>query len=195
MAVQANRARRELVRVRWQRSTFCRMQVREARAADAPTIASIHVDAWRAVYRGLVGTEILNSISVTSRESRWRRIIGNVDSPSRVWVACNGDDVIGFASTAPSSDDDAPGDTAELNTLYLKPDWIGHGVGHLLLTVAVEDLASRDFSRVTLWVLSGNTHARQFYERHEWRADGATKADELGEQIRYALDLNVGSRR
>ncbi len=165
------------------------MEVRRAVPPDALAIAGIHVSAWRAAYRTLMPDDILDSLSVASREARWRRILGTPDSNSRVWVAVDGDLVVGFASTAPTVDEDASPGTAELYTLYLDPSWIGQGVGSLLLDHAVTDLGARGFALVTLWVLAENRRARDFYARAGWAPDGGQQTDEMGPQVRYARSL------
>jgi ribosomal protein S18 acetylase RimI-like enzyme len=165
------------------------VQVRRAVLEDAPAIAAIHVAAWQAAYRGLMAEEVLDWLSVASREARWRRILSIQDSTSRVWVAVDGDAVLGFASTAPSVDDDASPGTAELYTLYLAPPWMRQGVGSMLLAHAVGDLGARGFALVTLWVLAENRRARDFFERASWSADGREQTDEMGFQVRYARSL------
>lgn len=165
------------------------MEVRRATLDDALAIAGIHVSAWRTAYRGLIPDQVLDSLSVASRETRWRRILGTPQSTSRVWVAADGDFVVGFASTAPTVDEDATPGTAELYTLYLDPSWVGQGVGKLLLAHAVGDLGARGFALVTLWVLAENRKAREFFERTAWAPDGQTQTDEMGVQVRYALSL------
>lgn len=165
------------------------MEIRRAVPADALDIAGIHVSAWRAAYRTLIADEVLASLSVASRQERWRRILSTPDSNSRVWVAVDGGLVVGFASTAPTVDEDATPGTAELYTLYLDPSWVGQGVGFGLLDHAVTDLGARGFALVTLWVMAGNRHAREFFERAGWAADGREQTDELGPQVRYARSL------
>ena len=127
--------------------------------------------AWRDAYRGLIPDAILNELSVAARTARWKRIITNTASKTRVWVA-DEDRVIGFASTGPAEDADAPAGTAELYTLYLEPSWIGRGVGKALETTALDDLRDQGFHAATLWVLEANSRARAFYEHRGWSADG-----------------------
>jgi ribosomal protein S18 acetylase RimI-like enzyme len=104
-------------------------------------------------------------------------------------VAVDGQLVVGFASTAPTVDEDALPGTAELYTLYLDPSWVGRGVGSRLLEHAVTDLGARGFALVTLWVLAENRQARDFFERALWAADGGEQTDEMGLQVRYARSL------
>lgn len=165
------------------------MEVRRAALDDARAIAAIHVASWRDAYRGLIADEVLDSLSIASREARWRRILATPESTSRVWMAADGGFVVGFASTAPTVDEDATLGTAELYTLYVDPAWMGRGVGSMLLEHAVGDLGARGFALVTLWVLAENRPARDFFECAGWLLDGGGQTDEMGPQLRYARSL------
>jgi GNAT superfamily N-acetyltransferase len=162
------------------------MEIRRAEISDAPSIATIQVIAWRTAYQGLVPQALLDDLSVSDRSDRWKRIIANPASNTRVWVADEGQ-LVGFASTGPTEDEGAPDGTAELFTLYLDPAWIGKGVGRALETAALSDLRDQGFRAVTLWVLQGNSNARVFYERGGWELDGEARTDELGPQVRYRM--------
>lgn len=64
-------------------------QVRPASIQDARTIATMHIEAWRKAYAGIVPTEYLDSLSADVREPGWARMI-EVGKPS-LWVAeCEG---------------------------------------------------------------------------------------------------------
>lgn len=165
------------------------MNIRRAIEHDAGAIAEIHVASWVFTYRSLVPDAFLDSLSVEERRRKWERITANPDSATRVWVACDGDDIIGFGSTGVSSHGDRSESLAELFTLYLRPDWIGRGVGQHLVRHALDDLAARGFTAVILWVLEANAAARRFYERGGWRLDGGTQVNELGMQVRYRRSL------
>ncbi|WP_431686267.1 hypothetical protein [Hahella sp. NBU794] len=49
------------------------MRIRPATVEEAPTIAVIHVAAWREAYRGLMSSEFLASLSVEKERSNGRR--------------------------------------------------------------------------------------------------------------------------
>jgi GNAT superfamily N-acetyltransferase len=111
----------------------------------------------------------------------------------RVWVAEEDGRVLGFASTGPSRDEEAPPKTAEVSTIYLAPELVGTGLGRPLFAHAVEDLRDQGYVRVELWVLTTNDRARRFYEHAGWRADGGARMDDvLGielHEVRYVLAL------
>jgi L-amino acid N-acyltransferase YncA len=167
------------------------MDIRRAATADAPAIASIHVRAWQAAYRGHLPDAFLDRLSAERGEPGWESAIA--DPEQRVWVAERGGRMIGFASTAPSRDQDAPPGTGELLTIYLEPDVVGTGVGRELFAHAVDDLRARGYRRAGLWVLESNVRTRRFYEAAGWRPDGAAKVEPAGDvqlrEVRYVIEL------
>ena len=59
------------------------------------------------------------------------------------------------------------------------------GVGRTLNDIAIATLAAQGFQAVTLWVLTGNSRARAFYEAMGWNHDG-TARELLVQGIRVA---------
>ena len=49
------------------------------------------------------------------------------------------------------------------------------GVGRTLNRLAIAALAAQGFQAVTLWVLTGNSRARAFYEAGGWNHDGTAR--------------------
>ena len=171
------------------------MIVRRARLPDAPAMAVVHVDSWRAAYLGLVPVSVLNQLSVRTRTASWERILKDGEARgSRSWVAEVGGRILGFVSAGPSrDDDDHRGQVGEIYAIYLAPTAWGHGLGGELLRTAEDDLCERGYRVVTIWVLAGNTRARRFYEQCGYDADGGTQNEEIGPavlpSVRYRRSL------
>ncbi|WP_427135832.1 N-acetyltransferase family protein [Pseudarthrobacter sp. S9] len=68
------------------------------------------------------------------REARWRDLIAAA-APD-VWVACDGTDVVGWASASAGRDDDGPR-PLELYGIYVLASHYGSGAGQLLLDSTV----------------------------------------------------------
>lgn len=155
------------------------MTVRLAEASDAPAVASVHVQTWRAAYRGLVPDSELESLSVAQRTAMWERAIPR----GGVWVGLTDDTVAGFCAVGPSSEPDA---TFQLYALYVLPSAWGTPLGYELARAALG--TEKD---VVLWVFDENPRARRFYERLGFRADGTVKTETIGgaelTEIRYRL--------
>jgi GNAT superfamily N-acetyltransferase len=169
-----------------------RYRIRPARNRDAHGIAEVHVASWRAAYRDILPAEFLDRLSVAERETQHRDQLTDPTARSGVLVVeLSG--ILGFASFAPSRDDDAMAQTGEVTAIYLHPDVIGTGTGRHLFAETVRALEETGFARATLWVLEANTSARRFYEKAGWAWDGSVGThmfDCANEPVvRYAVDL------
>lgn len=136
------------------------MIIRPAGPEDALGIATIHVEAWRVAYRGIVPDEYLRSLTIEQRHAGWRRILETEES---VWVAAEGDTVLGWISASRSRDVNASQSTGEIWAVYVDPGHWGQGVGRALCAAADEELRKQGFTDVTLWVLKENERALRFY--------------------------------
>ena len=170
--------------------------IRRASLPDARAVAEVHVASWRWAYRGDLPDALLDALSIDDREAAHVQQIGDPGTTTDVVVAVgNGGAVVGFASTGPTRDDDAPPGTGELYAIYLVQDAAGTGVGQALLDRAGDDLRGAGFDRATLWVLASNARARRFYEREGWRWDVTTSEHrfDCGNRpiVRYTIDLQV----
>lgn len=169
--------------------------VRRARLPDAPAMAAVHVESWRAAYVGLVPAVVLNQLSVRTRAASWTRILTEGEGRgSRAWVAVLDGRIVGFVSAGPTRDaDDHRGQVGEVYAIYLEPTAWGHGLGGELLRVAEDDLCERGYRAATIWVLAGNARARRFYQQCGYDADGAVQNEEVGPavlpSVRYRRSL------
>jgi ribosomal protein S18 acetylase RimI-like enzyme len=153
-------------------------RVRPATVADAPEIAAVHVESWRAAYADVLPSRFLAGLSVDERCERWTRTLS--DGAFDVFVAELDGQVAGFASTGASEEDGAPPDEGELFALYVHPATWGRGCGRLLLARAEGALRDAGFDQAVLWVLEANSRARSLYEAEGWATDGGRKQLPLG---------------
>jgi ribosomal protein S18 acetylase RimI-like enzyme len=151
--------------------------VRAARVDDAEALGEVLVTSWLAAYRGIMPDSTLARLEPVSKAEMWRKLIGAAptDDPSRRWVVEVDGDVVGYAITIPGSDEflPPPAGSGEIDSLYLRPDAQGRGLGRALLEHSVMDLRERGFEPLVLWAFEANDHARRFYERLGWRFDGS----------------------
>jgi len=171
--------------------------IRSATPVDARAIATIHVEAWRAAYRGIVPDEYLDSLSIHRRESAWRQ---NLLADTSTWVAQESDAIVGWISVGPSRDTDAGTSAGEIWAVYVAPGCWGKGVGHSLCVQAEQHLRTEGFIAVTLWVLKDNERAVKFYQSNGFVLDiGATKEIERGgktlSEVRFRKPLIAGAKR
>lgn len=144
------------------------MSVRAAHPAEAAEIARVHVASFRSAHRSMLPDEFLDALSVESREEMWRRMLTERAETHFLFVALDGEQIIGFAAGGPHTGDQ-PGNppsgyAGKIYTIYLLPEAQGQGTGRELLECILAEFRRREQSPVFLWVLKDNMQARGFYE-------------------------------
>jgi ribosomal protein S18 acetylase RimI-like enzyme len=151
------------------------LKLREAKPADAPKLAEIHVAAWRAAYRGLMPDDFLAALSVAERLKLWEREVTR-RGPAKLALADLDGVLAGFCLFGPTRDE-TPSEAAEIYAVNVHPDFWRQGTGQLLCEHAVREAAAREYKAMTLWTMTGNDRARRFYERLGYAADGAERSN------------------
>jgi len=154
--------------------------IRAAVGSDADALGRLHVHCWHETYRGLVPETLLARFSVQRSRAVWDRILRDhaahdatavylLSSPASAPLSndLRSNELLGFGScgrqrTADLADS---GFDAEVSSLYLLRSQQRQGLGNALLRALVDDLMSRGFKALSLWVLKDNAPARAFYER------------------------------
>ncbi len=142
-----------------------RVTVRRARPSDAPAIAKVHVETWRATYAGLVPDAYLVGMREERQTLSWQRLLNNrgLESVLVAEVAEEtGRHIVGFGSFGRARPGKLPY-RGEIYTLYVAGDWQGRGLGRRLLTGMFRGLVKTGLPDAYLWVLTGNP-TRFFYE-------------------------------
>jgi ribosomal protein S18 acetylase RimI-like enzyme len=153
--------------------------LRTACREDAEAIGRVTVDAWRRAYPGLLPRGYLDGLDVGERVAFWRGALTDPPPGAKVFVACSGAAVVGFAACGPEEFGSAVTGRGQVYALNVTPAAWGRGAGTALLTACHERLVAAGYAEAVLWVLPGNRRARDLYERHGWRTDGVEKPVEL----------------
>jgi ribosomal protein S18 acetylase RimI-like enzyme len=153
------------------------MLLRTAEPGDADEVAGVHVRSWQVGYRGLLPDDYLDSLRPEDRAKRYTFAAADPTLPSTILAIDNGA-ICGFATTAPTRDEDVPGH-GELCALYVDPSCWSLGVGRALMSAARERLAHDGFADAVLWVLVGNERAERFYRLDGWLPDGSRRLAEV----------------
>jgi hypothetical protein len=83
-------------------------QIRAATVADAESISVVHVRAWQIGYRGLMPDAVLDAIDPAARAARWRDTLTDLPPGNVVYVAADGDRIIGFVRAGRARRSTAP---------------------------------------------------------------------------------------
>jgi ribosomal protein S18 acetylase RimI-like enzyme len=137
---------------------------RPARADDALAMARVHVDTWRTTYGGIVPDEHLANLSYERACAGWLEVLVDPQGGTHAFVGEGQEgQIVALASCGPLLEPLEDFD-AEMYVLYILKSFQGMGYGRLLLRQAAQDLISRGYSSLIVWVLKDNP-ACGFYER------------------------------
>lgn len=174
-------------------SSTSNFEVRPATARDAKAIAEIHVSASQAAFKGLVPGEQMPAVPFEKSQAYWRDAIEF--SEPQVWVALDGDQVVGFVGYDRSRDKGTPNTMGEIWAIYAATSHWGQGVGLALWDAAREGLLEEGCTKVTLWVPLGNERALRFHDLAGFKREMTSiKTVPVGtvkvEEIRLKRDLS-----
>jgi GNAT superfamily N-acetyltransferase len=142
------------------------ISTRAAGYADVFAIARFQTAVWNEAYRGLVPVAYLERTTVADRELRWADRIGRRD----ILLAELSGDLVGVASSS-TRDDQRPGPTLELNSLYVAEGMRSAGLGSRMLRELLGGAPA------VLWAFAANVRAIAFYESCGFAADGHETLD------------------
>ena len=141
--------------------------VREAVVEDAATIARVHLSSLSITHPDLPA-EVIASLDAQVIEAKWAESIQSTDQ--RVFVAFDGSDVVGWASTRQHGD--SPGEI-ELEGLYVLGEYHPSGLAQILLEKAVGTAPAFH------WAPADNKDALEFYAESGFHVSGELKPDAL----------------
>ncbi len=154
--------------------------IRPADAADLPAIAEIYNDAV------LHSTATFDVEPWTEDEQgRWLQQHGH---PYAVLVADQKGEVMGWASLGPYRSKAAYRFTAE-DSVYVRSDVQGGGIGALLLARLLEVAAGNGFHAVIARIVEGNPTSERLHRRLGFRRVGVER--EVGRKFELWLDVVV----
>lgn len=135
------------------------IRIRVAVAEDAPSIASVLRESF-AEYESLYTREGFDATTPAGPQVRERMEEGPV------WVAVDGDAVVGTVSVVPK------GESLYVRGMAIVPAARGRGIGELLLREVEAYASERGFKRLLLSTTPFLGRAIQLYERYGFRRSG-----------------------
>lgn len=147
-------------------SSIKEVSLRRATVDDAQAIAAVRVESWQANYRGMIPDNYLDEMRIEDSMLQWRQILQAMAQAADricVYVAESDGHIIGFASGMMLPDRKL-GMQAELTAVYLRPAWQRSGIGRRMVQKVARTLQAQGAESLLVWVISGNSIARNFYE-------------------------------
>jgi ribosomal protein S18 acetylase RimI-like enzyme len=135
------------------------IDIRPAEVTDAASIASVHDDAWRLAYRGLIPGRDLERMVTRRGPSWWENAIRR---GSRIAIVTVEGSVAGYGSYGRNRAA-AIGVGGEIYELYVQPEYQGLGFGKRLFAACRRSLGERRLPGLAVWALADNEPACEFY--------------------------------
>ncbi len=140
------------------------IDVRPARTSDAGQLADAYATSWREAYAGIIPALTLERMIVRRSARWWHEVLAR-----RAVLVLDVDAIVaGYASFAPARGPAQPG-TAEVQELYLRPEYQGVGLGVRLFSATLRRIKGRGYAKVLVRALAENERANGFYVRHGGR--------------------------
>jgi GNAT superfamily N-acetyltransferase len=134
---------------------------RTATEFDAPAIAELHAESWRANYRGEYRDEYLDGDVFEDRRRIWSERFQNPRPGQFVVVAERERKLVGFACVYGGED---PQWGSFLDNIHVRPGEQSRGLGAALMTRIFEWCTNHHPDEgLYLWVLNSNHRAQSFY--------------------------------
>ena len=162
------------------------MILREANAADIPSISRLATDAFVAKFGHLYRAEDLNTFLQESLSEA--AIAAEMADPTRVYRLAEDEDgaLLGYCKiglTCGFPEHARGKNVMELKQLYTAPDATGKGIGAALMDWAEDQFAQRGADEVQISVYAYNDGAHRFYARY-----GYAKIADITFQVGDHLD-------
>jgi ribosomal protein S18 acetylase RimI-like enzyme len=135
------------------------VRLRRATEADAEALGTVHVQAWREAYAGMVPDEVLAGLDPAQRAGMWRTGLGR---GVVVQLAEQDGVIVGFSSGGRQRDASLSY-SSEIHAIYVLRRAQRLGIGRALMAATASDLLAQGHVSAMLWVLEANTAARRFY--------------------------------
>jgi GNAT superfamily N-acetyltransferase len=165
--------------------------IRRAEQSDGPAIAGLQQSTWRETYPGLLPASVLENLELPRLYRNWRSELLRQDDDLDygVFIAETQDGTpLGYATCGAANGRAlAMLGQGEIHQLYVKASHHRRGLGRALLLACSRWMLMRGLFSGGLWVVRGNSTARDFY-----KAVGAHAAGERRESMQGWLIPVVG---
>ena len=125
------------------------IDVRPARIGDAGPLADVYSTAWREAYSGIIPAITLERMIARRGASWWRSVLKR----RSILVLDVGGTVAGYATFAPAPTRGHPA-AAEVQELYLRPEYQGIGLGARLFGAVLKRIKARGYVRALVRALA-----------------------------------------
>lgn len=130
---------------------------REMTSGDIKEVRKIYILGWQNAFKGIVPQNYLDRMNLDD----WAPPLNGA------YVLTDGQNILGTSSISPARDAAFEG-FGEIISIYVLPELIGQGYGHILFEDVKKKLLESGYHKIYLTVFEDNLRARKFYEKHHF---------------------------
>jgi ribosomal protein S18 acetylase RimI-like enzyme len=136
------------------------LKIRLAKDDDIKSIAKIHIDNWKNIYKDIFPSDYLDSLNYNDAEKEWIKYLEREDG--FIYITTSEEDVVcGFAACKMDTETPCSG---ALYSLHVNEPNRGQGIGKQLILTAAKHFESRQINSMTLWAVETNQNAISIYK-------------------------------
>ena len=166
-------------------------RVRPAVVDDAPAVAAVQQVVWTSAYASFLPPGATEGFEPDAVAAAWSGAISGAGAAGAgVWVATEGDTLVGFVAGGPATPDDLAdatgavpedaGSVVAVATLLVEPRWGRRGHAGRLLVAVADAARGWGAQRGIVWVPERDTASRTFFTRAGWELDGTVRTLDAG---------------
>lgn len=164
------------------------MKLRKAELSDLPEISSLFLKCWKISYKSVLGEQVREEMNFENAFSLWKLALSSNPERETILGFENGV-LVGFFRVGSDKNDMSSG---HLFSLYVAPEFARNGFGKQLLIAGIDNIRSRNLSKMSLWVFRENIAAQSLYSSYGFEPTGVEKiSPEWGVPEIEMLNTNI----
>lgn len=136
------------------------LRIRLAKDDDIKSIARIHIDNWKNIYRDIFPLDYLDGLNYNDAEKEWMKYLEQEDA--FIYIAASEENIVsGFAACKMDTETPCSG---KLDSLHVNEPNRGQGIAKQLILTIANHFQSRQINSMMLWAVETNEHAISIYK-------------------------------
>lgn len=155
--------------------------IRKAQETDAEGIVYVNTNTWVTTYKEIVPDSVIRN-RINSMGDRMIEVAKNIKEKDNMYVAINGDKVIGVMSYGISRNEEYS-KCGEIYSHYVLRDYQGLGLGTKLFKIGINTMLDNGINEMIINVLDKNKNIK-FYEKFGGKNVGTQAFDYEGDTLK-----------
>lgn len=164
--------------------------IRYANLDDSGILGKIHSESSLVSFKNIIPDYILDDVFSAERRSKTfiRELSGG--SPKTA-IIFEGNEPAGLLSFGKCRYGDNDKSWIEIWRVYVIPKFWGSGIAKALMEWGINQILKENYTKIELWVLEGNTRARNFYEKMGFKHDNTFQIVDMDKELKELRYIRV----